>query len=179
MSIKALIELAPPPASPTGTVGEHWPWLERRLSLRLPTDYKNLIDLYGVGDFAGFITIFSPLCKIPHLNLINHSRNTTRYEREFTENEDEYPFVFYPDAGGLLPFGATELWDTLFWRTSGAPEGWPIVVQENKSTNYEEIEASTTDFIAGVISGVRVPKMFGSDGIEIDKGFRAFQEKLD
>jgi SMI1-KNR4 cell-wall len=62
MSIEKLIVLVPPPENPVDNgTPEMWGEVEQSLGFALPEDYKQLINTYGAGWFAGWIHINSPL----------------------------------------------------------------------------------------------------------------------
>lgn len=127
--LKELMSLVPPPQSPLYSQGD-WGQVERDLGLVLPSDYKDLITVYGAGTFnaeeydAGF-QIFSYLVpwgarkKGEGMSALLKSMLTS------FSGSDEYnpPASFYPDLPGLLHFGTYLERDELLWLVpaSGPP----------------------------------------------------------
>jgi hypothetical protein len=58
-AIDELKALIPPTRPPLPELD--WTSVEERLGLRLPLDYKRLIEAYGQGSFDGFLWVLQPL----------------------------------------------------------------------------------------------------------------------
>lgn len=152
MTIDALAALIPPPSEPIAAGNTDWPAVEDALGQPLPTEYKQIVDLYGTGSFGGLITLFTPNASRPHLNLI------ARLEGEpvailHAEDPDGYPFPPFPEPGGLLAFGTSDNWEMLYWRIGGPPDTWPIIFYEQRGPDYERLELSMSDALVAILSG--------------------------
>lgn len=69
----------------------------------------------------------------------------------------------WPWPGGLLPFGATDNGDYLFWLPRGAPSDWGVVVWDRGGSEidqFEELNCDLTDFLAGLATGAILPRAF-------------------
>src|SRR4051794_23736409 len=53
-TVQELTGLIPPPTSPVDARGD-WNSVESALGLKLPTDYKQIIEAYGTGRFFGWL----------------------------------------------------------------------------------------------------------------------------
>lgn len=117
----------------------------------LPNDYKNFVSRYGSGRIDGFLFIFNPSAKNKFLNLIYQVDLQLEVLRDISVTES-LPYGFFPDPGGLLPVGATENGDMLYWLTEGAPDSWKIVVNSARSPDWEVFSCGLMRFVVGVLS---------------------------
>ena len=96
---------------------------------------------------------------------IRLERQVPLISKIFSEDElSERPYPFWPEPGGLLPFGGTDNGDTLFWLQRGSPDDWPVVVWDRGRLGYELLDCGLTDFLAGLATGAILPKEF-PDGL--------------
>ncbi len=160
MSIEQLQLIAPPPVEPIFAEGEvTWQEIEQELGLILPTDYKELIKLYGLGCFGGFIWPLNPF--IPDTHPAARFRfkagiSIMRVFEEFrAEDPDAYPSVSaYPAVGGLLPWGIEDTGGLQGWLTEGHPDVWRTAVLDNDfSEEFYSYQFSTTQFLAEWLKG--------------------------
>ena len=147
MTIENLVGIIPPPAAPFGTFSGPWEPIEAQLGTRLPDDYKDFVRVYGHGDLMGFIGIHVPASWSPYMRLVQEARATAEAFRD----AEDLPFPMWPSPGGLLPFGKTDLGDTLFWLTRGPPADWKVVVMGRDPP--ETFDCDMTDFLARVARG--------------------------
>lgn len=161
-----LIELVTPPecTSAFGSAGD-WSLVEGILEMKLPDDFKRLINGYGAGCFSHFLYPLSPFAPFKtSLNLL--SGETKQLLSAYTTGQVEYPqyappFPAYPKEGGLFPWAITINGDTLFWLRKGACEDWPIVICDSKfSEEYDLFELNSTEFLCQWILGELAPKVF-------------------
>jgi hypothetical protein len=92
----------------------------------LPEDYKQYIENFDTGGVDGFIWIFSPLREAPNVNLLQQIPKKLDGLRAL--KHETIPFPLFPQIGGLLPFGATDNANILYWLVRGNPEDWSIVI---------------------------------------------------
>ena len=169
MSLAELERILPPPESKfeVASSPDEWKFVESTIGTVLPTDYKQFIDAYGSGSIDRFVSIFNPFSKNEHVNLVDAIRTKLDALRELqNEFESERKYFLFPDAGGLLPFGGTDNGDVFFWKTSGEPDQWPVVVNESRAPEFEEFPTDMTSFLAGIltrtISSTIFPRAFPS-----------------
>jgi len=163
MSLDDLVKLIPPPKSPVGFGGAiDWPTIESQLNLRLPTDYKQLIDLYGIGHFPGDLAIYHPYADCPDSLLKDALVDTAENDR-LTENARDRPYSFYPNCPGLFACGHSYMSSgKLFWLTTSSDQlPWSTVAASHEmytTHDYIQINASLTDFLVAIYSGsLQVP----------------------
>jgi hypothetical protein len=156
MSLRALIEVCPPPARPKFASGD-WTRVTSVLG-PIPSDYRQLIERYGSGAFARRVTIFNPFDPNPYVELVASAMRALEADRA-TRHEfpDDFQFPLYPEPGGILPWAVTDAGDTLYWMEAGPPDAWPIVVIMARELAGETFDVCTTAFLAGWIAGTIKP----------------------
>ena len=154
--------LAPPPDDPlfAGTPAQ-WDEVERNIGTALPQDYKQLVSLYGLGSFGGYVCPLNPF--VPALGSNSSRFNFYRAINFWNEMEDLRredpeiypPFPGYPSPGGLLPWGI-ECSDggLQCWLTRGNPDDWGcIIVDSDWTEEYHEYSTTATGFLVGWLTG--------------------------
>lgn len=154
MSLTRLKEILPPPElKKEASRADEWISVESTIGTELPSDYKEFIDLYGSGSIDRFLTIFDPFSRNENTNLLDAIRTKLEALRELQDEfQSERKYAIFPEPGGLLPFGGTDNGDVLFWKTSGKPEAWSVVINESRAPEYEEFSSCMTDFLVGVLT---------------------------
>jgi hypothetical protein len=151
LNISQLISLLLPPSIPS-EVHEtpNWDEVEARLNIALPTDYKEFIGAFGIGEIAGEIWMLNPFSE--RFNLYHYKDlilgELGKVKAEFPE---EYSFPLFPEEKGLLPCAVTNNGDVIFWKTRGNPDDWTILLLEVRSTEYETYDMPLTDFLAQLL----------------------------
>lgn len=137
MMIDNLKLLMPPPAEPlfAGSKKE-WSAFQKKIGLKLPSDYFSVVNTYGSGHFlAGEFRVANPFDPddedFADLELATLSEN-----KELSPKAIPYPL--YPNAGGLYPFGIDGNGNTFVWVTAGDPDEWAIACF-NPSQDYCEV----------------------------------------
>ena len=137
-TVKNLIEQVPPPEINFCPDSEDWQKVENSIGLILPSDYKNIIEIYGDYYWADFLHLLNPFSKNKFLNLITQIELINNAESETrTEYPEFYPFSLYPEVNGLLPFFITDNGDIGFWITYLQPENWSILIKDARSPEFE------------------------------------------
>jgi hypothetical protein len=168
MTIEALMAVIPPPVEPTGVFLGPWEPIEAELGTPLPPDYKDLVRVYGSGYYMEFFGIDVP--RSPNLNLRLETTVPRACATFFDRDELAYPL--WPDQGGLVPFGATDNGDLLFWLPRGAPRDWGVVVWDRGLWNFQAFDCDLTSFIAGLATGEIIPEAFPEDLVTCDHLFQ-------
>jgi hypothetical protein len=154
MTAERIIQIAVPPVKPreTGTP-KNWEKIEKRLGLRLPQDYKTLIDTFGTGSFDDFIIVYNPFAQNEYLNLFYALDTLHQAEQQARLLGDSawtvvQPFDLYPAPEGLLPWGCTtNLGDTFFWQIKGPPGTWETIFYNLRSGEYEVWKHPLSEFL--------------------------------
>ena len=113
-----------------------WIAIEESLGLRLPADYKVMVDLFGASSWDDFLHVLSPFDD--GLNLQQRGQQILDADRESRlAFPSHYPIALYPESGGLLPWAITDNGDTLYFITSGPPDEWPILIKGSRAPEFE------------------------------------------
>jgi hypothetical protein len=178
-----LLNIMPPPTKPF-ECGTWEDWIRSQTSAinlvgRLPIDYKLFINAYGSGSINDFLYIFNPFSKNPNLNLthqiIHQLSELNRVKMHSGNKHCPYPLYFEP--GGLLPWGRTRKYTTLYWLAdSDNPDMWPIVVGGDSEAHkgevymnydiWEEYPPYLADFLASLLTG-KITSRLLTDGISL------------
>lgn len=156
MTIAALIKAIPPPVLPAAPFEGPWEPLEYQLGTALPEDYKALVQRYGHGTFFDILHIHVPRSRVSHVRFETSIREICEPLRE----ADELPYPLWPQAGGLLPVGRSEVGDTVFWIVDGPPSTWRIFLCDRDLMAMETLDCDLTGFLAGLATGHIQPKDF-------------------
>jgi hypothetical protein len=155
------------PAPPSERVPVDWIAVERRLGLRLPPDYKRIIDTYGLGLFDRFLWILHPTT--PNSNLrLDKQIEIARWA--LAEVND-----VFAEPHELTAWARTENGDTCYWLTrdhSDDPDHWHIAVNESRGPDWEVFDLSTTGWLEAVLSGRLHIPLFPDDFPSTSPNFR-------
>lgn len=163
MSLVELTAIVPPPSTPVDSGGS-WASVEAKLGTGLPGDYKAYIEAFGTGCLDDFIWVFNPFSRNPNLNLLTRSEAALRALKELqSQHADEVSYPLFPAAGGLLPWGATDNGDVLYWLTMGQPDEWSVVVNAARDPRTEQHPAGMSVFLAKILKGAIVSRIFPDD----------------
>lgn len=134
-----------------------WAWVESRLGVGLPGDFKLLVETFPDGYFQGVVRPFRPNLSDGQAGYPLDSAHEYRLEdmRGWREDEPErFPLPIFPEAGGLLPWGQSQRGDLFFWRTGdGDPGAWPVVFSDHEFSFWEDFGGTACDFLEQVVTG--------------------------
>ena len=88
--------------------------------------------------------------------------------------DGEFPYPLYPENGGVLPWGGTDNGDQLYWVTNGTPNEWTVLINEVRSSNFQEFDYSMTGFICAWIKGDIECELIPYDAIDHELLFEPF-----
>jgi hypothetical protein len=107
-----------------------WDAAQDIAGIRLPSDYRAFLDLFGPGELRGELAVVRPH-PLPGqtLGVGAVSRMLNSLDREAAAWPGPGPYRFRPEPGGLLYWGANYSGDHCFWLTEGDdPDRWPVVL---------------------------------------------------
>lgn len=165
VSLSRLLQVVSPPIRPVEAgEGNDWAAIEEKLGTGLPTDYKAYIRTFGTGCLDGFIWVFNPFSANPNLNLFHRIEASLQALRQLrAQDASEVSYPLFPEAGGLLPWGATDNGDGLSWLTMGKPDEWSIVVNAARDPRTEHYTSGMADSLAQLLVGAAVSRIFPDD----------------
>jgi len=145
--LSKLTEIVPPPKKPKGVgTAAQWSKAESELGISLPDDYRQFIETYGSGLFAGFYVIYSPGEKSPYSNLVKRQK----LMQPIYESHEDRPYAVHPERPGLLVWGADENGNYYYWLTKGTPDKWTVVAEHGREEEFDHHKCSMVKFLLGV-----------------------------
>jgi hypothetical protein len=121
--LQALQALVPPPDRPYLGDGT-WADLFATLGTTLPTEYVELMNIYGAGCWSNWWQFYTP-----SPSFADSVEDALDVYRDLREDFPEfYPLAVWPEPGGFLPFAESMEGDVLGWLVDGAPDDWPLIV---------------------------------------------------
>ncbi|MCB1633866.1 MAG: SMI1/KNR4 family protein [Xanthomonadales bacterium] len=130
-----------------------WDNFARILGTELPDDYKEFVSTLGTGVIDDFLWIFNPASTNPHLNLFTQRDECLSALRVVSDHGEPIPYGTFPENGGLLPFGATDNGDVLYWITRGRPADWKVVVNESRGPAWVEYSMGFSRLLGDLLRG--------------------------
>jgi hypothetical protein len=154
LAIKELVALIQPPATPIDATG-NWAEAEQEIGCVFPADFKELIRLYGTGQFFG-IWISNPLQPWGRDSI----RNDIARFRELREAL-EFDLPLFPERPGLLPWGNDSNGHLYCWWTAGPADGWTVAqVAHDEEETPHHASVPITAFLAAYVQN-QYPAMLG------------------
>jgi hypothetical protein len=141
MSIAKLLKVLPAPKKPIASVD----W--SKLPFEVPDDYKQFMEHYGPGNLADYVHIWSPFGRNESDLVVNAKRSADGLR---SISAPVHRYAFYPDKGGLLPFGRTDNSDILTWLPKGASSKWRVVVTDG--IDAYPTKKTFTEFLTGIVT---------------------------
>jgi hypothetical protein len=147
-----LISLVPPSGTPS--VGFEWDAAEEVLGVRLPSDYKRLIETYGVGAFDGFLWILQPRAGNEHLDML--VQRTLRLDalRRLRSGGEQIPYETERGREEILPWATTDNGDVCYWvmRPREEADSWTVTVNEGRGPEWIDYQGTATEFLTACLS---------------------------
>jgi hypothetical protein len=166
MFSKSLNRLLVPPKSPADAGGsKEWGEVEAALKVKLPAPWREFCDTYGSGTIvpAG-ISIFNLYSESSRQWMLDQVQQFTAQREEAPE---AFPYELYPAKEGLIPFAATDQRVVFFYRMSGKPAKWPIVILRMEDEDWNEHPITMTEMLIALLNGKAVapfPKNWATQG---------------
>ena len=158
-AVEALAEAVPPPERRVWPPSIDWAAFEDHNGFAAPTDYRHLLETYGVGSFGtgatehGWLYLLDPFAA--GTSLVERSdwdrRNMRGLQRQFPEQHPGW--AIWPEEGGLLPWADTIDGDQVGWWTEGEPDRWGTRFF-GRHVEFEEFGEGAAAFILGLLTGV-------------------------
>jgi hypothetical protein len=151
-----LVKLVPPPAEPPQA--PDWSQVESDLALRLPDDYKWLVERYGPGSFDDFLHVFQPGAESEWVRLETQAVRGAELLQQHVDKGESIPY----EVNELLDVAGTDNGDTIYWvkRPAAGPNAWTIVANGARNTKWPSFPGGLVEFLVAVFSGAVHPDVF-------------------
>lgn len=141
-------------ATGQSTRGSAQPWsgIESELGTELPSDYKQLCESFGVGEFSEAVSV---LCADDTLigDLLTTWRGHLNRDGDGRELFLPYRIHAPGTTGGLIPWATTRASDIFFWQVTGGPvDAWPVVASMEDAEELDRYEMTATEFLYQVLT---------------------------
>lgn len=163
MSVRRLVQTVSPPPGGGRTID--WDGTERRLGFILPTDYKQLVETYGAGNFGDFLHIYQPDTANEYVDLVHQQERALAALRHLRDGSGEHVPFRIDDPPELAAVGRSDNGDVIYWRRrdSDTPDAWTIAVNESRGPGWFEYEGNLTDFLAAALTAEIRVSVFPDD----------------
>lgn len=151
-----LVGLVPPPARPPAP--PDWSQVESSLGLRLPADYRWLVERYGPGSFDDFLHVFQPAADSEWVDLQTQAERGRQLLQQRVDRGEPVP---YP-VDRLMAVAGTDNGDTVYWVQHAAddPDRWTVVANGARNAKWPEFPGGLVEYLAAVLSGAVRPEVF-------------------
>ena len=162
-AVTELTSLIPPARTPL--LVPDWADIERRLGLRLPLDYRRLVETYGQGSFDRFLWVLQPSETNQNLDLVRQHGTQLDALRALRDSGEAMPFGVEESAEELVPWAVTDNGDVCHWVVSASddPNEWSVAVNEARGSQWESFGLTATEFLVAVLSGDLRVRVFPHD----------------
>ncbi|MER7845747.1 SMI1/KNR4 family protein [Kitasatospora sp. NPDC096077] len=139
-----------------------WERSVERLGVRLPQDYRELVERYGYLEFGGDIRVSTPVLEPggPEEETFNGLYYFNKDVGEMLDGWYEWnpelgrPYEPFPKEGCLLAWANNTMCDYFCWDTSvGDPEQWPVVVWRFDTSELIPFDGGMADFLTALLAG--------------------------
>ncbi|MFI6486051.1 hypothetical protein [Streptomyces sp. NPDC050564] len=109
-----------------------WPAVEADLGTSLPSDYKEIVDLFGPGSFDEYVDLLVPGAR--GMDLVDWAKSDVHSASE-----------------GLLRWGSSEQEFDFVWQTGTAdPDDWPVLV--GQFGDWERFDCGLGEFLVRMLT---------------------------
>ncbi|MGW1494038.1 SMI1/KNR4 family protein [Streptomyces sp. NPDC002402] len=124
-----------------------WAAVQERLGTALPSDYKQLVEIFGYGAFDSFLTLYVPDARVAGVDIVGGPERRAGLSTLALASLWA-PYDAYPVPGGLLEWGSSEQADQFFWLTEGDdPDHWPILATADIPDSWRRLGGSTAEVV--------------------------------
>jgi hypothetical protein len=147
--VAKLLEILPPRAGFNSATEKEWSELETKMGTPLPRDYRDLYNHYGPIFINRSLLTYSPFY-VQENKMTVWEENVEQF-REMNESlHKKYPdteLPYWPAKGGFLPIAGTDNGVIIAWLTEGKPDEWPILVFQERSSQYDRHDMGYAEFL--------------------------------
>jgi hypothetical protein len=150
-ALARLRQLVTPPTEPRN---KDWDAAQRRLGVALPTDYKELVSIFGGSNWDGYLYLLEPGCPNADYDLIEWEDQQTEALEGLWEFEKK-PDELADGRSRVIPWATTDNGECLYWRVRAdqSPDEWTVMVNEARGDRWEHYSMNCTEFLVAVLEG--------------------------
>ncbi|MFD3991909.1 SMI1/KNR4 family protein [Streptomyces sp. NPDC058583] len=150
-ALTRLLEIAPAPSGPRRKDGDE---VERGLGVGLPSDYKELIRVYGGSHWDDYLYVLEPGCPNENYDLVAWAEQQAEDLEGLWEFERK-PVELAVDGARVVPWATTDNGECLYWLVlpGHEPDRWTVMVNEARGDRWEHFAVSCTQFLASALAG--------------------------
>ncbi|MET9295031.1 SMI1/KNR4 family protein [Streptomyces sp. NPDC003077] len=151
VSLARLVRLVPPPPHPRET---DWEPVEEALGVALPSDYKELVHVYGGSNWDDYLYVLEPGCPNDNYDLLKWADWKTEDLEGLWEYEKK-PDELEEAGARLIPWATTDNGEYLYWlvRPGRQPDDWTVMINEARGDRWEHFPLTCTRFLASALTG--------------------------
>ncbi|MFE7464219.1 hypothetical protein ACFU6R_08935 [Streptomyces sp. NPDC057499] len=126
----------------------NWSALEAQLGSPLPSDFKEICESFGRGQFSGYLEIHSSETgeDLKALERLSGIQRTLKKSELFARVYEPYG-VFSTKGGQLIPWAESVTGAEFYWLTeSKDPDKWPTIARPEDG-EWSQFPISTSEFI--------------------------------
>ena len=161
--IQRLTDLVPPPS--VAPPRPDWSRVSAALGTEVPPDYVELIDLYGGGQFDGYLWLLEPFSANESYDLVRSYEERTEALHMLWDDDEPKPDFASPDGVRLIPWASTDNGEFIYWRAVlGVPaRDWTVVVNEARGEEWETFDVGCARFLVDTMAGAVESELLWSD----------------
>ncbi|MEU0741863.1 SMI1/KNR4 family protein [Streptomyces sp. NPDC006134] len=150
--LPSLAQVLPCPTEPPER--SNWQEAEEILQTSLPSDFKDLIDVYGAGLIDDYLLLAAPGCPNDVYDLIKLTNERTEANRSLWEFEDA-PIEMQDEGNRLICWATTDNGEYLYWlvQPDDDPEKRCLMLNDASGETWERFDMTVTQFLAAVLTG--------------------------
>jgi hypothetical protein len=157
-AVERLVRVVQPPDAVAGAPGD-WLHFELDNGFELPSDYRAMLDRYGLGGFGWNASTGPWLLPIDAFDQSRSFVECSEEDRQFFLGQRrQYPGVvpswpMWPEPGGLLPWATSIDGDVIGWSSTGSsPDAWRTYYYGHGGP-YLELGMTAVGFLAALMAG--------------------------
>ncbi|MGH8876361.1 MAG: hypothetical protein ACRD0P_03305 [Stackebrandtia sp.] len=133
--------------------------LEAELGTQLPTDYRFLTETFPYGLFQDWLQLLHPHWMRDSAAFASWIRQWCAIQRDAKASvAPTFPYDFFPDPGGLLPWADINGDIQFYWVARGEPDTWPVVVGDRALGEASDVYSMpTAEFLEALLNGTVAP----------------------
>ncbi|WP_405496468.1 SMI1/KNR4 family protein [Streptomyces sp. NBC_00096] len=150
-ALTRLHDIVPAPSEPRR---KDWGEVERTLGIELPSDYKELIRVYGGSNWDDYLYVLEPDCPNENYDLIAWAESQAEDLEGLWEFERK-PAELEAAGARVIPWATTDNGECLYWLVEPGlePDRWTVMVNEARGDRWEHFDVPCAQFLAASLDG--------------------------